>query len=118
MSTPVPTSPDSLKQRLERAAAEGKDTALTRFALGKILFEEGDSAGATPHFLRAVDLNPDYAAAWAQLGKAQAANGNIEEAMKAYRDGIAAAERVGEIQAALQMKVFLKRLEKANAKHL
>jgi Flp pilus assembly protein TadD len=112
MSNTAPSDLDGRKQRLERATAEGKDTALTRFALGKILLEQGNSAAAVIHFQRAVELRADYAAAWAQPGRAWTTSGKVDEAMKSYRDGIAVAERLGEIQAALQMKVFLKRLEK------
>lgn len=96
----------------EARIAEGKDSALLRFGLGRIVLDDGDAAAAVQHFARAVELNPDYAAAWAQLGRAAAESGKPDEAADAYRSGIAVAERVGEIQAARQMRVFLKRLEK------
>jgi len=44
------------------------------------------------------------------LGKALAAAARPAEAQEAYRQGIAAAERKGDVQAAKEMKVFLKRL--------
>ena len=99
------------RKLFEARLTEGKDSALLRFGLGKIFLDEGDAATAVQHFLRAVELNPDYAAAWALLGKAAAASGKPEKAVTAYQTGIAVAERVGEIQAARQMKAFLKRLE-------
>ena len=64
------------------------------------------------HLRSAVAQDAQYSAAWKLLGKALAATGARDEAMQAYRSGIAAAERRGDKQAAKEMGVFLRRLEK------
>jgi predicted Zn-dependent protease len=60
-----------------------------------------------------VAQDAEYSAAWKLLGKALAEPGASVEAAEAYRSGIAAAERRGDKQAAKEMTVFLRRLEKA-----
>ena len=61
----------------------------------------------------AVDRDPKYSAAWKALGKALAASGDHPAAIAAYEAGIAVANQRGDIQAAKEMGVFLKRLQKA-----
>ena len=68
---------------------------------------------AIEHLASAVDQDPGYSAAWKLYGKALAAADRPEQAAQAYRQGIAVAEKNGDIQAAKEMRVFLKRIEKA-----
>ncbi|MGZ5035524.1 MAG: tetratricopeptide repeat protein [Usitatibacter sp.] len=99
-------------QRFEALLASGKDNAMLRFTLGKHYLEAGDAARASEHLRRAVEQDADYSAAWKLLGKALAAGGDAAAAMAAYRSGLDAANRRGDKQAAKEMAVFLKRLEK------
>ena len=57
--------------------------------------------------------DPGYSAAWKLLGKSLDESGDAVAAAGAYRSGIEAATRRGDKQAAKEMTVFLKRLEKA-----
>lgn len=91
--------------------AAGRDDALLRFSLGNAYLED-QPALAAEHLARAVSLNPDYSAAWKLFGKALAAAGREDEARQAYESGIATAERNGDIQAAKEMRVFLRRLQR------
>lgn len=100
-----------LKENLESMLAAGRDDALLRFTLGNAYLAE-DPARAAEHLERAVTLDPDYSAAWKSYGKALAATGREEDAIEAYRQGIETAKRKGDIQAAKEMGVFLKRLER------
>jgi Tfp pilus assembly protein PilF len=102
-------------QRFEALLAAGKDGALLRFSLGMQYLNAGDAARAAPHLRKAVELDPAYSAAWKLLGKALEQEQRAEEAMDAYRQGIGAAERRGDKQAAKEMAVFLRRLEKRAA---
>ena len=52
-------------------------------------------------------------AAWKLLGKALAEAGDGPGAATAYAQGIAVAEARGDVQAAKEMRVFLRRLEKS-----
>lgn len=90
----------------------GQDNALLRFTLGNLLYQEKDYANAGLHLSRAVEMDPDYSAAWKIYGRTLAAEGKHSEAARAFRQGIAVAEKRGDIQAAKEMTIFLRRLEK------
>jgi len=98
--------------RFEALLASGKDSALLRFSLG-MQYLKGDPARAAAHLRAAVEQDPGYSAAWKLLGRALEASADAEGAMRAYASGIQAAEAKGDKQAAREMGVFLKRLEKA-----
>ncbi len=98
--------------RFEQLLASGKDNALLRFSLGTEYLKAGDAARALPHLRAALTHDPGYSAAWKFLGKALDSLGDREAAAGAWRSGIAQAEAKGDKQAAREMGVFLRRLEK------
>jgi predicted Zn-dependent protease len=102
----------SLIENLENLLAKGQDTALLRFSLGQAYLQAGQSEAATEHLAQAISLDPHYSAAWKLYARALADSGKIAEAVAAYEHGITIAETRGDIQAAKEMKVFLKRLKK------
>jgi Tfp pilus assembly protein PilF len=101
----------SLVERFEAMLASGRDDALLRFSLGMQYFQAGDAARSAEHLRRAVAHDPDYSAAWKLLGKALVQAGDAPGAAEAYRNGIEAAGRKGDKQAAKEMTVFLRRIE-------
>jgi len=103
-------------EKLERLLATRKDGALLRFSLGGEYLKRDDPAAAAAHLRKAVELDPNYSAAWKLLGKAYQGAGQATAAIEAWRQGIGVAEANGDQQAAKEMKVFLKRLEKTPAK--
>jgi Tfp pilus assembly protein PilF len=105
----------SLIERFEGLLAGGKDNALLRFSLGGEHLKAGNAVKAVEHLRAAVAHDAGYSAAWKLLGKALAETPDVEGAKDAYRRGIAAAEGRGDKQAAKEMAVFLKRLEKEDA---
>ena len=102
-----------MTENLEAMLAAGQDDALLRFTLGSAFLKKGDAAQAVKHLRVAVSHDPDYSAAWKIYGKALHELGDLETAQTAFESGIAAAERHGDVQAAKEMKVFLKRVLKA-----
>jgi predicted Zn-dependent protease len=100
-------------ERFEALLAAGKDGALLRFGLGMHYLKSGNPVRAVEHLRRAVEQDPAYSAAWKLLGKALGESGETGQAILAYRSGIAAAEKRGDKQAAKEMTVFLRRLEKS-----
>ena len=99
-------------QSLEKMLANGKDSALLRFSLGNEYMKQEDNSTALAHFEEAVKLDPLYSAAWKGLGKARFSAGLLEQALDAYNHGIEVAEKRGDKQAAKEMTVFAKRIEK------
>jgi len=105
MSTPVIAN-------LEKLVGTARDGALLRFSLGNEYLKLGDPARAASHLREAVARDPAYSAAWKLLGRALAESGMDAEALDAYRRGIAMAESRGDKQAAREMSVFARRLER------
>lgn len=99
-------------ESLEKLLGTPRDGALLRFSLGLEHTRAGNTEKAIGHFRDAVARDPAYSAAWRALGKALEAAGRAEEALAAYREGIAAAHRKGDKQAQKEMTVFARRLEK------
>lgn len=89
---------------------QGQDNALIRFSLGNAYLNSKDYNRAIEHLAQALKHDPDYSAAWKLYGKALARVGSNDEAISAYQQGIEIAENKGDIQAAKEMKIFLKRL--------
>jgi Tfp pilus assembly protein PilF len=104
-----------LTANLEALLARGADSATLRFALATRYLAAGDAAAAARHAEAAVALDPEYSAAWKLLGQTLTAANRAPEAAEAYRHGIGVADRRGDRQAAKEMHVFLKRLEKSGA---
>jgi Tfp pilus assembly protein PilF len=100
-----------LKQNLELMLQRGQDSPLLRFSLGTECLKDGDLIAAIFHLRHAVELNPGYSAAWKRLGEAHARTGAAERAADVYRRGIEAATAQGDLQAAREMTVFLRRLD-------
>lgn len=101
----------SVVENLEALLAKGTDNALLRFGLANEYLKLGQLEQAIGHLRKAVAHDPKYSAAWKRLGKALTDAGHNAEAIRAYEDGIRVAEEKGDVQAAKEMRVFLKRLQ-------
>lgn len=106
---------DAQVTALLKMLESGRDDALLRYGLGNALFKSNDFVNAVEHLRAAVRHDPKYSAAWKLLGHALQSSGNAIAAAEAWRSGIAVASARGDQQAAKEMTVFLKRLEKSGA---
>jgi predicted Zn-dependent protease len=102
----------SVLETFERMLAQGKDNALLRYSLGNECLKLGRTGDAIAHLKAALAFDPRYSAAWKALGRAEHEAGALAEALETYRQGIANAEARGDIQAAKEMRVFARRIEK------
>jgi Tfp pilus assembly protein PilF len=102
----------SMIENFEQMLAQGQDNALLRFGLGQAYLKEGQAEQAVDHLRKALEHDPAYSAAWKLLGQALTDAGRRPDAIKTYEQGIRNAEHKGDMQAAKEMKVFLKRLQK------
>ncbi len=98
---------------LEKLLDGPRDGPLLRYSLGSEHLKAGDPASAAARLREAVARDPHYSAAWKLLGKALTAAGDVPAALAAYEMGIEVAEARGDIQAAKEMRVFSKRLQKS-----
>jgi Tfp pilus assembly protein PilF len=104
--------PSPIVANLEKLLAAGKDNALLRFSLGAEYLKAGDASAACVHLARALEHDPQYSAAWKLYGKALADSERSVEALEAYRRGIEVADEKGDKQAAKEMRVFVRRIER------
>ena len=91
---------------------QGQDSLILRFGLGQALLKQNEPEQAIEHLVKALEFDAEYSAALKLLGKAYAQTGEDTLAIDTYNRGIEIAERKGDIQAAKEMKVFLRRLTK------
>jgi predicted Zn-dependent protease len=97
---------------LEKLLGGPRDGALLRFSLGNEWLKAGHPAKAAECFRAAVERDPSYSAAWKLLGKALVDSGDRAAALEAFKQGIHVAEQKGDLQAAKEMSVFARRLQK------
>ena len=102
-------------ERFEAMLAAGRESPMLRLTLGTEYLKRDDADAAMHQLTRAVELDPDYSAAWQHLGRAFEQAERPEEAASAWRSGIDAADRRGDAQAAKVMRVWLRRLERRSA---
>lgn len=103
---------DALLTNLLKLVDGPRDGALLRYSIGNEYLKAGDIANALLHLREAVARDPNHSAAWKLLGKTLTQTNALEEALAAYRSGIAVAEKRGDKQAAKEMQVFARRIEK------
>ncbi|HQO30200.1 MAG TPA: tetratricopeptide repeat protein [Accumulibacter sp.] len=98
---------------LEKLLDGPRDGALLRYSLGNELLKAGDPAAAARRLQEAVARDPGFSAAWKLLAKALNDSGQAEAALAAYQQGIVVAEGKGDLQAAKEMRVFARRLQRS-----
>jgi Tfp pilus assembly protein PilF len=99
-----------IADNLEGLLARGNDSAQLRFGLASAYVGSGEFERALTHAERAVEMQPDYSAAWRLLGQIHTALGRQREAMADFQTGIKIATRRGDKQLVKEMQVFLRRL--------
>ena len=99
-------------QQFEELLKTNQDNALLQYSLGLEHLKGGQAEKAIPPLRAALRLQANYSAAYRELGKALAQAGLTEEAAQTYQQGIEVAQGRGDIQAAKEMRVFLKRITK------
>ncbi len=109
---PIKLDTQKIIANLEKLLEQGKESALLRFSLGNEYLKLEQTWVAIFHFKRALELDPKYSAAWKMLGTALEKGDNPHEALQTFRRGIEIAQQRGDQQAAKEMTVFARRIEK------
>lgn len=104
--------PQTIIGNLEKLLAQGKESALLRFSLGTEYLKLKQPWVAIFHLKRALELDPQYSAAWKLRAIALASSGILHEAYETFRHGIEVAKQRGDQQAAKEMEVFARRIRK------
>ena len=98
---------------LEEMIIAGRDSAMLRLTLARLLAQAEQWDEAAGHLQAAVTRDPAYTAAWKELGRVYHVLGQTDSALEAWEKGIEVARSKGDKQAEKEMGVFLKRLLKA-----
>jgi len=97
---------------LEKMIAAGRDSAMLRLSLARLLAQSEQWGAAAQHLESAVEQDPLYTAAWKELGRVRKQLGEHAGAASAWRKGIEVAQANGDKQAEKEMTVFLRRVER------
>lgn len=97
---------DRIAMLKEILAQNPKDT-LARYGLAMEYSNSGQVEDALSEFGNLLATNPDYAAGYFMAAQMLAREGRQEEARKMLRDGIAAAQRTGNLHAQSEMEGML-----------
>jgi len=97
---------------LARMIDSGRDSALLRLTLARLLAADARGAEAATHLQAAVRMDPGYTAAWKELGRVRLGLGERAAAAEAWRQGMDVAAANGDKQAEREMGVFLRRLSR------
>jgi tetratricopeptide (TPR) repeat protein len=100
-------------QTLEKMIASGRDSAMLRLTLARLLAQAGQWDEAAGHLRSALAQDPAYTAAWKDLGQAYRSMGQNDAALAAWQQGIEVAHSAGDKQAEKEMGVFVRRLLRA-----
>jgi Tfp pilus assembly protein PilF len=114
-SAAAPPEKSTALLSFERMLASGKDSALLRFSIGNEYAKARDWPNAVEPFAKAVEMDPQFTAAWKAFARALQETGRAQEALDAYRTGIDVARHKGDRQAEKEMAIFARRIERALA---
>ncbi|MDX1625190.1 MAG: hypothetical protein R3323_01640 [Wenzhouxiangellaceae bacterium] len=99
-------------EAIEKMIENGRDSYEARLAAGQARRKDGDARRAVEHLEHAVEFDETRSAAWLELGHARLGLDDRAGAREAWRRGLEAAERQGDVQAGKMIRVFLKRLDR------
>jgi tetratricopeptide (TPR) repeat protein len=98
-----------------KAMAEKKpDDAMIQYGLGSEYKKAGDKAGAAEAFRAVIRANPEYTAAYQELGSLLVELGQSDEAKQVLEQGTAVADRMGAWKPREHMKRLLEELRNAS----
>ena len=101
---------DKLPQLFTMLQRSPKDTFLL-YGIGMEYKEQGELVKAIDYFNQTIAIDPGYCYAYYQRGQTQEEGGDPAAAKSSYRDGIAAADRVGDAHARSELQTALGMLD-------
>lgn len=103
---------ESRIEQLRELLEDDPDDADLYFLLGKALLDAKRTGEAAERLEEAALRNPDHAAIRRFWGEALRDSGDGEGAARVWREGIALADRTGDLQAGREMNALLKKLSR------
>lgn len=100
------TKPDR-KARIESLLAQNPTDTFLLYGLAMEYLKDGETAEGIARLKHVADVNPNYPAAYFQLGQILSRQGETDEARDWLARGIVVAQKVGDQHAAGEMEQFL-----------
>ena len=97
----------SRKQQIEEMLAEDPNDPFLRYGLAMEHVSTGDDLSAVNCLQELIAVAPDYVPAYQQLGQTLVRQGRPVEARQAWRRGVEAAQKTGNLHARDEMQGFL-----------
>ena len=97
----------SRKQQIEEMLAEDPNDPFLRYGLAMEHISAGEDAAAARCLQDLIAVAPDYVPAYQQLGQTLLRQGCTTEARQAWRRGVEAAQKTGNLHARDEMQGFL-----------
>ena len=97
----------SRKQQIEEMLAEDPSDPFLRYGLAMENISAGDDLSAVNCLQELIAVAPDYVPAYQQLGQTLLRQGRTDEARQAWRRGVEAAQKTGNLHARDEMQGFL-----------
>ncbi|MBI1824879.1 MAG: tetratricopeptide repeat protein [Planctomycetes bacterium] len=97
----------SRREKIEKMLADSPNDVFLNFALGVELAKEGKIDEALVRFDRTAQIDPKYTTAYFQKASTLASAGRLDDSRNAFRVGIEAAKRHGDLHAAEEMQAAL-----------
>ncbi len=97
--------------RFEKMLVENPENELTRFSLGKALFDQGDYGGAKAHLELALAHRPDWMAAQILAARCELSLGNKAAARPALERALELARKQGHVGPLAQVEELMRQLE-------
>lgn len=95
------------KQQIEEMLAEDPNDPFLRYGLAMEYVSVGDDAAAVKCLQELIAVVPDYVPAHQQLGQSLVRQGRTAEARQAWRQGVEAAQKAGNLHARDEMQGFI-----------
>jgi len=100
----------SRKQQIEEMLAEDPNDPFLRYGLAMEHVSAGDDTGAVRCLQDLIAVASDYVPAYQQLGQTLVRLGQLAEARQAWRQGVDAAQKAGDLHARDEMQGFIDNL--------
>lgn len=97
-------------ERMRKLVELDPKSEITHFGLGQACYDEGLFEEGSASMARAVEIKPDYTAAYEILGRCLEKLEKLEEAEAVYRKGIEVGSRKGDMIPTEKMKARLNRV--------
>lgn len=102
-------------ERFEKLVEMEPKSEIAHFGLGNAYFDDGVFDRAAASFRLAIELKPDYTAAYERLGRSLEKTGTVKEALSVYEKGVKVGSQTGDHIPTQNMEDRIRRLKASSS---